>query len=360
MGLRGELVVDEAGLEALRPEWDALAVASRRPYCAPAWMLSWWRHASPEGALLRVAAAFDGERLVGIAPFWAQPRRARPARYRLLGSGVAEPLEPLAAAGFEDQAAAAWAAVLAGARPRPALLQLDRLTTASAWPERLRAGWPGRRGPGLWRTHQAPAPALSLEHDGLDDWLSTKSRNFRQQTGRSRRRLEATGAGFRLSSDEELVRDVQALARLHHARWEHRGGLGTLNEDVERMLVRAGRELIPEGRFRLWCLDSGGETVSAHLFVSAGGEVAYWLGGFDERFAKEHPGLVTLVVAIGDALERGDRRMDLGPGAADYKDRLSDSKETLEVVTLVPHGLREPIARGELAGRRAARLLLRR
>jgi CelD/BcsL family acetyltransferase involved in cellulose biosynthesis len=126
------------------------------------------------------------------------------------------------------------------------------------------------------------------------------------------------------------------------------------------MLAQAGRELVALDRFRLWCLDVEGETVSAQLFVAAGGLLAYWLGGFDERLAAERPGLVTLVVAVGDALARGEERVDLGPGGEAYKYRLADSEERLELVSLVPPGPLEPWVRGRLAARRAGRRLLRR
>jgi CelD/BcsL family acetyltransferase involved in cellulose biosynthesis len=360
MGLRGELVVDTARLESLKREWDELAVQCSRPYCSPAWMLPWWRHMAPEGALLRVAASFDGERLVGLAPFWAQPRGPAPTRYRTLSAQTAEPQEILAAPDYVDEVAAVSAAVLAGASPRPAMLHFDRIAASSAWPERLRASWPGRRRPALQRSHPTPAPALRLEHENFESWLASKSGNFRQQIRRSRRRLEQSGGRFRISSGEELLRDMEAFTRLHNARWDHRGGSIALIGGTREMLLDVARELLPLERYRLWCLDLEGETISAHLFVAAGDEIAYWLGGFDDRFARDRPGLITLVAAIEDALERGERRVDLGPGAQDYKYRLANSEETHEFVTLVPPGIRQPLARGELAGRRIARTLLRR
>jgi CelD/BcsL family acetyltransferase involved in cellulose biosynthesis len=254
----------------------------------------------------------------------------------------------------------ALAATLAGAEPRPALIQLDRVTDRSPWPEQLRSAWPGGRRPTLARSHPTPAPALRLDHDDFESWFASKSSNFRQQMRRSRRRIESLGGRFRLSTEQDLVRDVGAFARLHRSRWEHRGGSDSMNDRVQRMLVQAGQELAHLGRFRLWCLDVAGETVSAHLFISAGDEVAYWLGGFDERFAKEHPGVITLVVAIEDALARGERRVDLGSGGQHYKYRLANSEETLQLASLVPPGPLEPVARGELAARRMARALLRR
>jgi CelD/BcsL family acetyltransferase involved in cellulose biosynthesis len=70
--LRGELIDELGAAEQIRDEWDALAVARGRPFCSPAWMLAWWRHAAPPSALLRIAAVRQNGRLVGVAPFFAR------------------------------------------------------------------------------------------------------------------------------------------------------------------------------------------------------------------------------------------------------------------------------------------------
>lgn len=70
MTLAAEILSGEPALASLRDEWDALAVGAGRPYCSPAWMLSWCRHARPDGTALAVVAATEEGRLVGIAPLW--------------------------------------------------------------------------------------------------------------------------------------------------------------------------------------------------------------------------------------------------------------------------------------------------
>ena len=352
MTLVGQLVADEAALDALRPEWDSLAVACSRPYCSPAWMLAWWKHAAPPGALLRVVAAFDGPRLAAIAPCWARRGRLGVSEYRMLGAGTAARLEPLARPGLEAEAATVFAAELAKATPRPRLVTFEEMAVGSPWPELLARAWAGRPRAAISRGYPISAPAVTLDHDSAGDWLGTKSSNFRQQVRRARKQLEAAGARFRLSTEGELGRDLEAFARLHHARWEQRGGSAALRPGVERMLEQAGGELLPAGRFRLWCLDADGETVGAHAFVAAGEEVSYWLGGFDERWAAQRPGLTTLVVAVEDALGRGAARLDLGPGEGDYKSRLADRDETLEHIQVVSPGPLAPLLAGLLTARR--------
>ena len=323
-------------------------------------MLAWLRHAAPAGALLRTVAVYDGDALVGIAPLWAEARR-RGARYRLLAAGTAARLEPLARPGLEREVGAACAEVLARTSPRPATLSFEQVPPGSPWPQLLAAAWPGGPAALVSRAAAVPAPAARLDRESFEGWLGSKSSNFRQQVRRTRRKLDAAGARFRLSgSGEELARDLESFAALHHARWRGRGGSAALTPAVERMLSDAGRELLPLGRFCLWSLEVDGTTISSQLFVAAGGELAYWLGGFDESWASHRPALQTLVVAIEDALGRGYERADLGPGGQDYKYRLADEEESLEFLDVVPPGPAYPLVRLELAGRRAARGVRRR
>ncbi len=352
--LRGLLIEDLAELEAYGASWDALAVKLARPYSAPAWMLAWLRHAEPR-AELRAVVALEGERMVGIAPFYAKRSRLGVARYSLLAAASSSPVEPLAEPGREREAAAAFASGLARARPRADLLALEGMHASSCWPSLIADEWPGGR-PRVHTEVTHPAPELRLRAMTVDGWLASKSANFRSQIRRSRRQLEAQGALFRMSRTfEELERDLESFARLHHARWAHRGGSGALTPGVEDMLRDAGRELIADERFRLFCIDVDGRTIAAEVFLAAGGELSYWLGGFDEAWAAQRPSILGIVAAIEDALQRGEARCDLGPGAQSYKYRLADGEQLAEWLTMVPPGRRAALTELTLAPRRAWR-----
>jgi CelD/BcsL family acetyltransferase involved in cellulose biosynthesis len=202
-----------------------------------------------------------------------------------------------------------------------------------------------------------PAPELRLGDLTFEGWLATKSSNFRQQIRRGRRQLEARGATFRMSrSPEELDRDLDSFARLHRARWSHRGGSEALPPGVERMVRHAAHELLADERFRLFCIDVDGRTIAAEVFLAAGGELSYWLGGFDDGWAAQRPSLLGIVQAIEDGLSRGDAHCDLGPGGQSYKYRLADSEQRAEWLTMVPPGRRAALAYGALAPRRAWRV----
>lgn len=357
MALRGNLLVTLEDLAPFRDDWDALAVMRSRPYCSPAWMLAWWRWVAEDGALLRAVAVTDEERrLFGIAPFWVTGRRTLLPRYGLLGAGLAAPIEPLAQPGAEREVAAAIASMLAAARPRAAVVALDGVPDGSPWPRLLREVWPGRRRPPLSRERSRPVPTVDLISGGYDEWFAARRSHFRQQMRRYRRRIEERGGEFTLPRTSEEVRTrLAAFGRLHEARWAGRGGSAALDVPVEKMLAEVARELTAKGRFRLWCIDSGGRTVSAHLFLAAGEGASYWLGGFDREWRSYSPALQTVLAAIEDAFARGEQRLDLGPGGQDYKYRLADGESRLDWLLLLPSGPLQPIALGRIAGIELAR-----
>jgi CelD/BcsL family acetyltransferase involved in cellulose biosynthesis len=353
-----EIVDDARRLEPLREPWDALAVVAGRPYCAPGWALAWWRHASPEAAALRAVAVRDGDELIGLAPLWTEPGLGG-SRYRVLAGRLSAPVGPLAAPGREREVAAAVARALATVSPRPWAIALEGQRGGPDWAGELTAAWPGR---GPWR-HATPAvvsPTVDLAPADYEAWLATKTSNFRQQARRFRRRLDKEGAEFRIAAPDEVEPAVNAFVSLHGARWSERGGSNALVDGIAPMLLDAARELAPLGRFRAATIEIEGAVVSVQLFVAAGGEVGYWNGGFDERWERHKPAQQTLLFAIADAIDRGDRRIDLGPGAQDYKRRLADGEDAVDTVTLVPRGPAYPVGRARLAPYQARWALSRR
>lgn len=358
--LHAAAVDNESDLEYVASAWDELAVTSHRPFCSPAWMLAWWRQAAPRGSRLRVITVYDGARLIAVAPFYSEPSRFI-HRFRLLGTDASLRVAPLAVRGQEEDASRAIARCLAGLSPRSHVLCFDGIETSCPWPDLLCSSWPSGRSPWLHRDRLMSAPTLTLDTRGYEGWFNSKSHNFRQQMRRRRRQLEKEGAHFRLAATEDELRsDLRSLAKLHYARWVRRGGSSVLNEGVERMLEQAGRQLLPENRFRLWSIDIAGETICSALFVSAGGETSYWLGGFDERWAAQQPSLVALTVAVEHAWDAGDHRIDLGGGGQAYKYRLADGEDHLQTTMLIPRDREYLLARLHIAPSQLRRAVVKR
>src|SRR5829696_7040879 len=195
-------------VEPAAADWDRLAVERGLPYCAPAFLLAWWKHAAPEGAELRVVAVKDDQgHVVGIGPFHAVRERPGLDTWSLLATDLAARIEPIAAT---PEAEAAIAEAIAPA----AKLRLDGLPADSPWPDRL-------GGPKAFR-HQlppTPAPYVPLEgHEDVDAFLGSRSSNFRQQMRRARRKFDKDGGTFRIAQTrEEIERDLADFQRLHLA-----------------------------------------------------------------------------------------------------------------------------------------------
>ena len=346
MGVTARVVESLDGVDPIRAEWDELAVASARPFSAPAWALSWWNHLRPEGARLRLLVVEQGDGLAGVLPLYAIGRV-----YRAIGGELA-PVEPVARAGQEAQVAVAAGELLAAAKPRAQLIELGQHGSGSDWAEMLSRAWPGSRGAWRWVESEAPAPEVDFGA-GIEAWMSEKSKSFRRDIRTSRRKLDEAGGTFRFATEETLEADVSEFLRLHWMRLADRGGSSIpRGEGIERMLVGAGRDLLPSGRFRLLCLDLDGEVIAADLLVAAGAEVSAWNSGFDDAHRDFSPIMQCLVYALADAADRGERTMNLGPGGQDYKYRLSNSEDCLRSSVVVPRGASYPLVRLRLAPRR--------
>ncbi len=359
MELVTEVIASGAGLEAIRPAWDVLAVAAARPYSSPGWMIPWWRHASPEGARLHAVAAYDGDRLVGLAPMWLTPSGFGRSEQRVLAARLAAPASPLAEPGREPEVAAALAPALAAA-PGAGTIRFEGQGGEPDWPQVLADAWPGRRRPWIHSALPTPAPTVALEGLDYETWLGGKSASFRKEARKTRRRLEAAGARFSVAAAEDTERVLDAFLRLHEARWSTRGGSHALVEGLRGMLSDVAREQTASGRLRLYTIEIDGEPICVLLQLAAGGQVCSWNVGFDDRWGDFSPGSQALLYGIEDAMERGDRRLDLGPGAQQYKMRLADSQTEVDTVTLVGRGAAYPLDRARLAPYQARWALSRR
>ena len=121
------------------------------------------------------------------------------------------------------------------------------------------------------------------------------------------------------------------------------------------MLDEVARELDLGSRFRVWSAWAGAAPVCTQLFVVAGGELAYWNGGFAESWGRFSPGLVTVLAAVEDGFRRAEHRVDFGGGADGYKRRFADGSDPVVWTTLYARRATYPAARAIAMPRQARR-----
>jgi len=356
MALTCEIIED---LTALHPDdragWDDLAVVNGLPFCAPGWLAPWCRHVAPAGAPLRLALVREapGGPPVGVGPYFEDRQPGGPARWRPLGSGTCEHVEPLARPGREREVAGALTHAMAQRGVHG--VTFEGVPVTSPWPGLLQAAWPGGLRPWLQSPMHLTALTIGLADGAFDAWYASKTSHFRQRLRKNQKELAKRGGVARLATEESIEADLRSFFRLHRARRTDRGERTSVTPAVERMLTDVGRELPVGDRLRVWSIDVGGVTIASSVVIVAGGEVGYWLNGFDEGHASISPSRLGILTVIEDAFALGARRLDLGAGAYDYKQRFADGEEQLQWRTLVPVGPRSPLTRLQLSVPRVRR-----
>jgi len=341
--LKARLVESTEELSDWTQSWDDLAVLHNRPFAAPGWLLPWWRHVgSANGPALRAVLVTSGTRLVAVFPFWVERTRTGLNHYRLMGAELCTGSEPLAEADVRAESAALAMRMLLKADPPLDVLRLEGVSSESHWASALASAWPGRR-PWLGVDRCDVAPFLSLSGRTFDDWLATKSGNFRKEIRRRRRRLAEHGFHSKVSVDlPEVAARLPAFTRLHRARWEPRGGSDVLKSGTDEMLLDVARAFSGTSRLQLWTMERDeAEVISARIFLGAGTYVTSWLAGFDDEWAGFAPGFVGMVSAIEHTWSAGTyQRIDLGVGTQQFKSQFADGAEQVEWKRAVRKGWR--------------------
>jgi CelD/BcsL family acetyltransferase involved in cellulose biosynthesis len=311
--LSTECVRDAARLAALRPEWLALwrRCPAATPFQSPDWLLPWWRHLGG-GELLAVVVR-DGARLVGLAALFVYAdggtRRLLP-----LGIGISDYHDLLLEDGREDAAAALFAA-LRQERARWDVLEFEELRPEAC---ALRLAGPPGWSDAVAENGHCPALALPEGAASVRDCVPrAKFEAVKLARNRARRRGEVAVEQADAASVGELL---EALIRLHAARWDERGGAGVLAEERLQSFHRVAAPLLLDaGVLRLHVLRIDERIVGAYYgFVQRDRAYAY-LTGFDPEYRFESPGTILFAHAIEEALREGARAFDFLRGREPYK-----------------------------------------
>jgi CelD/BcsL family acetyltransferase involved in cellulose biosynthesis len=332
-----ERIDDLAGIAR---EWSELAERAGNIFATFEWADAWWGVYGENRPLLVTACRDAGGALVAVLPLYVSTRR--PVRtLRFLGHGPADQLGPVCAP--EDRAAAADALKRLLSRDFRAwdLLLAERL----AVPE----GWAGRLGGRV--VHEEESPTLVIGGRSFDEFLASRSRNFREQVRRRDRKLRREhDVEVRPTDAERLDGDLDTLFRLHEARWSEDGS-GALAGARERFHRDFARRALERGWLRLWVLEADGAPRAAWYGFRFAQTDMYYQSGRDPEWERESVGFVLLSHTIRQAFEDGMTEYRLLRGGEEYKGRFASDDPGLETVAL-PRG---PLGHGALMAARAAR-----
>ena len=333
-------LTSEDDFGSLSPQWDALVHAMPRPspFLLHGWLAEWWRHYGSSRRLAVVVARRDGS-LVGAVPLYVgRSGGLRVARF--IGGHESALADALLAADEPDETAVA---LLDEVRRQPFdYADLFGLPTVSAW-ERVEE---------LPSIERVEAPVL-LMPDGWDEAYAAKTSSKKRNLHRRRLRQlgELGDVEFTVGrTREELEPLLEVAFRLHSARWEGRPDGSTFGTEAGREFHRAAmRRLAGDDVLRLVLMTVGGEPAAFHYYFRLQGTMVVHRLGFDPRFARLSPGLVSTLETLRQASAEGATRVEFLGGNERYKEELADRHEPLrQAVGLA----RNPVGRAAAAQRR--------
>jgi CelD/BcsL family acetyltransferase involved in cellulose biosynthesis len=337
-------------LEEAGADWSRLAEAAGNVFSTPEWAAAWWRHFGAGRELRLIACRDAGGAAVALLPLYVN--RTRPLRVlRFVGHGPADQLGPVCAPADRERTADAVREVLGDPRWRADLLVGDRWSAAEGW-TRLTAG----------RVLLAePSPTLSIAGRSWDEFLASRSKNFRDQVRRRERKLaKAHELGFRLSDAGRLADDLSTLLHLHGARWQ--GASAAFDPELEAFHRDFAALALERGWLRLWLAEVDGAPVAAWYGLRFAGCECFYQSGRDPAWDEHSVGFVLLAHTIRSAFEDGMREYRFLRGGDAYKDRFADGDPGVETALVGRGSLGRPaVAAAAAIGRlpRGDRLLAR-
>src|SRR6185312_8105689 len=233
----------------IEPEWLSFAntVPGLTPFQLPAWQLTWWDHYG--SGELHVMAFRDRNSMVGLVPAFLHSWKGK-RQMTLIGSGISDYLDPAISPNYNE-------AVVTCLRDHLQSIDYD----VCDWQD-LSRNTPLQ----LLRTDKSYAfeiapgvPCTEIRVSGsFEDFWQARSKDLRRNVRRYGDRAGASGElQFDATSEADLDL-VEALVRLHAARWEKEGqpGMVAANGSAEFLkkvfprLARAGMLLLFSMRYK--------------------------------------------------------------------------------------------------------------
>jgi CelD/BcsL family acetyltransferase involved in cellulose biosynthesis len=322
------------GLSAAREEWTALAERTCNLFATWEWADAWWDVYGGGRRLLLTACRDDSGRLVAILPLYAG-RRGPVRMLRFLGHGPADQLGPVCAPEDRPATARALLRLLEERRREWNVMVAERIAPAE--------GWTGLLGGTV--VDREESPTLRIEGRSFDEYLASRSKNFREQMKRRARKLAREHeVEFRLSDASTLDADLGTLFHLHDARWAGAGETSAFDERRRRFHEAFARHAVERGWLRLWVLEADGEAVACWYGFRFAQIEWYYQSGRNPGWERQSVGFVLMARTIQAAFDDGMLEYRLLRGGEGYKERFASDDPGLETAVLA----RGPVGRAAL------------
>lgn len=357
--------VDSA--ERLVPEWTELVEDSDQDclFLTPEWMLAWWRHFERPGWTLHLVTVRRNGRLLGLAPLCSRPSHlsylAMFSVTQFLASGLvgSDYLDVILRRGEEASVQRALSGYLASIQPLLTLSHLPALSPGfDGVKQRLEAAG--------WHTQTClveTCPYIDLCGHDWESYLDTLSASHRYNLHRRLKQLRRDGTlTFDAVEKEDHRRQALAdLLRLHRLSWHGRGGSDAMQTNQEQAFHETiTQTALARGWLRLFLLKLDGRPIAGLYGFRRGPRFYFYQSGFDPAWRHRSVGLVTMGLAIQEALAEGAEEFDLLHGTESYKFHWAKHTRDLIKIRLLPPSWRGRVARSIAGAEEGAKRLARR
>lgn len=312
-GLVCEALTEPSEVEALAGEWDALLERSpcNRAFSSFAWYAAALRLAEPASPFVVVARR--GGVLAGVLPLAlaADGVAAFPGELSDYNDIVAEAGDADAHVGLLEHAR--------GCARGGERVELKCLRRDSNCLRALQRMKPGEGLEPLLKGRRVPCPYVRLA-GGYDAYLASRSRKFRSNIRRSRRRAEAGGVRVRELHPEEFppASLPESFLSLHLGRFAARS---LFNSAAHQSFVRGALPgLFERGRVRAFALFERDRMLGVHLSMKGARSLCSWNAGFLPEAQPWSPGKLLFDEQIRIACAEGLEEFDLLRGGEPYKE----------------------------------------
>jgi len=316
-----EVYRDASGFEALAGEWNPLLGQSGTDtiFLTHEWQRAWWRFFAPGRELLLLSLR-QGDRLVGIAPFYRQPLDGQTVIQLVGGTEVCDYLDIIALPDYTGPVYQAVFEFFATELTDWDEIDFHCIPAASPYATLREAAM--QQGLVVERRVEDVCPVVALPPT-WDDYLATLNKKQRHEVRRKIRRAtrEAHVEWYATSDPARLSEDVETFFDLHRKSSPDKEDFMSeltmqafFHEVAQFSLAREWLELS-------FLLINGEKTASMLCFAYDNQTLVYNSGYDPEQFAHLSPGIVLLSYHIQDSIARGRTVFDFLRGDEVYKYR---------------------------------------
>jgi peptidoglycan/xylan/chitin deacetylase (PgdA/CDA1 family)/CelD/BcsL family acetyltransferase involved in cellulose biosynthesis len=326
-------------VEQLREQWNTLLQqsASDTFFLTWEWIAAWWS-AYGQGKTPFVLAAWEGDRLAGVAPLCIEPVRRAGRSWNCLrfigdGSSDSDYLDCFAQAGQEQAFAAAVLEYLREHRDSWDCLELHGPVETSpfvaAMTEQLQAwGW-------TFALEDVPCLTLKLPRT-WDEYVQGLKPRFRSKV---RSALSFFEGSLKLTpveckTEEQLDLWLPVFFHLHGQRWQSKGKPGVFHGEAKRRFYsQMSRAALKAGALRFHRLDWGERAVAFQFGFSWGGRFLLLQEAYDPAFENLRPGLALRAFRLRAMIAEENSEYDFLAGVAQHKlDWGAEPKRAIKLV----------------------------